>query len=106
MAQGTPADPIQRSQPLRSHQPALQWPSQGCRSAPRPAHRYGFGVRCYLSFDWNRFDFFLVLCGMGEVIINPHPNPNPNPDPNPNPTLTLRPKLTLTLALTLALTLT
>ena len=31
---------------------------------------YGFGVRCYLSFDWNRFDFFLVLCGMGEVIIN------------------------------------
>ena len=48
---------------------------------------YGFGVRCYLSFDWNRFDFFLVLCGMGEVIINPDPNPNPNP----NPTLTLAP---------------
>ena len=33
---------------------------------------YGFGVRCYLSFDWNRFDFFLVLCGMGEVTISPY----------------------------------
>ena len=29
-------------------------------------------MRCYLSFDWNRFDFFLVLCGMGEVTISPH----------------------------------
>ena len=31
---------------------------------------YGFGARCYLSFNWNRFDFFLVLCGISEVLIN------------------------------------
>ena len=40
MAQGAPLDPGQRPQPLRSHQPALQWPSQGCGSAPQPAYRY------------------------------------------------------------------
>ena len=31
---------------------------------------YGFGARCYFSFNWNRFDFFLVLCGISEVVIN------------------------------------
>ena len=31
-----------RPQPLRSRQPALQWPSQGCGSAPQPAYRYAF----------------------------------------------------------------
>ena len=41
MAQVAPPDPGQRPQPLRSHPPALQWPSQGCGSAPQPAHRYG-----------------------------------------------------------------
>ena len=40
-AQGAPPDPGQRPQPLRSHPPALQWPSQGCGSAPQPACRYG-----------------------------------------------------------------
>ena len=32
--------PRQRPQPLRSHPPAVRWPSQGYGSAPRPAHRY------------------------------------------------------------------
>ena len=35
-----PLDPGQLPQPLRSHPPALQWPSLGCGSAPLPAYRY------------------------------------------------------------------
>ena len=40
MGQGVPLSPGQWPQPLRSHPPALQRPSQGCRSAPQPAYRY------------------------------------------------------------------
>ena len=40
MGQGAPPRPGQRRQPLRSQPPALLWPSQGCGSAPQPAHRY------------------------------------------------------------------
>jgi hypothetical protein len=40
MGQGASLHPEQRPQPLRSHPPALQWPSQGCGSAPQPAYRY------------------------------------------------------------------
>ena len=39
MGQGAPP-PRQRCQTLRSHPPALQWPSQGCGSALQPAYRY------------------------------------------------------------------
>ena len=42
-AQGAAADPGQRTQPLRSNQPAVQWPSQGCGSAPQPALGLGLG---------------------------------------------------------------
>jgi hypothetical protein len=41
MGQGASLPPRQWPQPLRSHPPAVQWPSQGCGSAPQPAHRYG-----------------------------------------------------------------
>ena len=34
MGQGASPPPRQWPQPLRSHPPALQWPSQGCGSAP------------------------------------------------------------------------
>ena len=40
MGQGACPPPGQWPQPLRSHSPALQWPSQGCGPAPQPAHRY------------------------------------------------------------------
>ena len=40
MGQGAPPSPEQWPQLLRSHPPALQRPSQGCRSAPQPACRY------------------------------------------------------------------
>ena len=40
MGQGAPPSPWQWPQPLRSHQPALQRPSPGCRPAPQPADRY------------------------------------------------------------------
>ena len=40
MGQGASPPPVQWPQPLRSHPPALRWPSQGCGSARYPAHRY------------------------------------------------------------------
>ena len=52
MAQGAPTDPGQRAQPLRSHSPALQWPSQGCRSAPQPAYRYA-RLPVLVVADWS-----------------------------------------------------
>ena len=42
MGQGAPPLPVQRPQPLRSHPPGPQWPSQGCGSAPQPADRYNY----------------------------------------------------------------
>ena len=40
MGQSASPPPRQWPQPLRSHQPALQWRSQGCGPARQPAHRY------------------------------------------------------------------
>ena len=43
MGQRASPPPRQCPQPLRSHPPALQWPYQGCGSAPQPAYRYAAG---------------------------------------------------------------
>ena len=116
-------DPGQRPQPLRSYQPAVQWPSQGYGSAPQPAYRYRGRNLLQVHTGDNQWlakarnftaAHTLVECGgYGYVAINSsgpidlgsdeatglltltltHRPANPNPNPN----------LTLTLTLTLRL---
>ena len=61
MGQGASPPPGQRRQPLRSHPPALQWPFQGCGSAPQPAHRYALVQRLHRSAA--HLDFELQCVG-------------------------------------------
>ena len=49
IGQGASPPPRQWPQPLRSHPPALQRPSQGCGSAPQTAYRY-------ISLGWYERD--------------------------------------------------
>ena len=68
MGQGARHRPGQRAQPLRSHPPALQWPSEGCGSAPQAAYRYDVGFASMVAMEAEALAELAPLAGRAEAV--------------------------------------